>query len=500
MIYNTETGVLEGAISLPLCTRTVNCDVNEDISVPEEFPEVRRFLAIRENILAPAKFIGARSVDFSGAVDYTLIYLGADGKINSMPFSAEYSFSLPIENADKVELGEGVSALCALSGDGASVRVNTPRRLQLRAGIRASVLCFGRGLCEENLRGVEDPSALQRMRLDSKCLAINCESSDVVTLADDYFIGEDCRILYSDASCVINDSAVDGEVVRVSGEVCVRLTIERGDSVEQALRKIPFEAQTDIEELDGGEVALLCSATGSINELNVAITAGRAEIEVALVLSVCIARNSDICYTRDIYSTAQICNAEYKKMRLPYVIANKNATLTQSERVTCESIGLDGGFEIVDVWGNAACESCLLENGRYVLRGNIKYKLLCKRESEIRAYDAELPFKYESGSGELDISSFCAHASIIGARARSDGENVMLESEIALMVAFFGENELEMLSSADFGEAVRLEKNQMVVCFKSSDEEIFEIGKRYCVPLEDISSDDSGSRFVIIER
>ena len=160
MIYNTETGVLEGAISLPLCARTVNCDVNEDISVPEEFPEVRRFLAIRENILAPAKFIGARSVDFSGAVDYTLIYLGADGKINSMPFSAEYSFSLPIENADRVDLGEGVSVLCALSGDGSSVRVNTPRRLQLRAGIRASVICFGRGLCEENLRGVEDPSSI----------------------------------------------------------------------------------------------------------------------------------------------------------------------------------------------------------------------------------------------------------------------------------------------------------------------------------------------------
>lgn len=500
MIYNTETGVLEGAISLPLCARTVNCDVNEDISVPEEFPEVRRFLAIRENILAPAKFIGARSVDFSGAVDYTLIYLGADGKINSMPFSAEYSFSLPVENADRVDLGEGVSVLCALSGDGSSVRVNTPRRLQLRAGIKASVLCFGRGLCEENLRGVEDSSALQRLRLDSKCLAINCESSDVVTLADEYFIGEECRILYSDASCAINDSTVDGEIAKVSGEVCIRLMLEKGDSVEQVMRKMPFEAQTDIEELDGGEDTLLCSAVGSINELNVAAAAGRAEIEVALVLSVCIARNSDVCYTRDIYSTAQICSAEYKKMRLPYLISNKNATLTQSERVACESIGLERDLEIVDVWGSASCESCSLENGRYALRGKVRYKLLCKGDSDIRVYDAELPFKYESGSGTLDVSSFCAHAELLGARARSDGENLLLESELAMAVAFFGENELEMLSSADFGEPVKLEKNQMVVCFKSSDEELFEIGKRYCVPIEDISADDSGSRFVIIER
>lgn len=500
MIYNTETGALEGVISLPICARTVNCDVNEDVSIPEGYPEVRRFLAVKENILAPAKFVGARAVDFSGAVDYTLIYLGADGKITSLPFSSEYSFSLPIENADRVELSEGVSVLCSLSGDSSSVRVNTPRRLQLRAGIRASAICFGKGLCEENLRGVEDVSALQRLRLDSTCASLNCESSDVVTLADEYIVGEDCRIIYSDASCVISETALDGEVVRVSGEVLIRLAFEKGDTIEKSVRKLPFEAQTDLEELCAGEGELLCSATGSINELDVSIEEGRAQVEVALVLSVCIACNSGVCYTRDIYSTAQTCSTEYKKMRLPCVIANKNATLTQSERLSLESIGLDGDCEILDVWGTALCEECSLENGRYILRGAVKYKLLCRREGDVRIYDAELPFKYESGSGEYEVTGFCAKAEVVGSRARSDGENIIIESELALMVAFFGENELDMLSCASFGEPISLEKNQMVVCFKSSDEELFELGKRYCVPLEDISGGDSESRFVIIER
>ena len=73
MNYNMETGAVESIISVPICERVVNCDVSEDVSVPEGCAEVRKVIALRENILSPAKFVGARSVDFSGSADYTLI-------------------------------------------------------------------------------------------------------------------------------------------------------------------------------------------------------------------------------------------------------------------------------------------------------------------------------------------------------------------------------------------------------------------------------------------
>ena len=144
MNYNMETGAIESIISVPICERVINCDVNEDVSVPEGYSEVRKVIALRENIMSPAQFVGARSVDFSGSVDYTLIYVGADGKLYSMPISAEYSFSLPFDTQNVFDAGEGVSVICSLSGENSNVRISTPRRLQLRAGIRASVICFGK--------------------------------------------------------------------------------------------------------------------------------------------------------------------------------------------------------------------------------------------------------------------------------------------------------------------------------------------------------------------
>lgn len=501
MNYNTETELFESAVFSLVCAKNASLDVNEEISIPEGLPDVRRTLALKENILSPAKFIGARSVELSGAIDYTVIYLGADGKIYSIPFSAEYSFSIPVDNADNIALSEGACLLSSLYGASHNVRITSPRRLQIRSGLCAQVLCFASTACEEELRGIAGEESLQRLVAKGNSLKISCDSSEVVTLADEFALGESCRILYSDASVSLGESRVDGEIVRVNGEVSVKLAVESQEKIEKITRKIPFEAQIDIEELDFDGSAALCRAVGRVNELDVSlIEEGRAQIEVGLVIDASVAQNAVFSYTKDIYSTCRECSAEYKKISSPLALVNKNAGLTQSERVLCSELGFLEGSEIIDVWGSAICESGTLENGRYVIRGRVRYKLLCEREGEISAYDAELPFKYEAGSGELEPVAFCACIEVNGARARCDGENLLIESELSISLSMFGASEYEILSVASFGDEIKREKNQIVVCFKSPDEGIFEIGKRYCVPLESISENEENQSFVIIER
>ena len=497
MNYNIETGAVESIISLPVCNRVISCDVSEDISLPEGLPDVRRVLAVRENILSPAKFIGAKAVDVSGAVDYTVVYLAADGNIYSAPFSAEYSFSLPLDSNDA---GESVSVVCALSPEGSSVRISTPRRLQIRAGIRASALCFGRGALSEDIDGCCDESAIQRLDRSCDCAFFDCESSDIVTLSDEYLLSDGDRIIYSDADVFINDVRVDGEVVRASGEATVRLLLQNGDNISSVVRRLPFDAETDLDELDVGEGDLLCQAYGSVNNLEVAVNEGRADIELGIVLEVCMAQNRPISYTRDIYSTKQTCRAEYKKCALPVVILNKNLSITQSERMSVSDVGFPADGEVLDVWGRAYCEEGALENRRYVLRGRVKYKMLCRNDGEVSVCDCELPFKYEAELGELSVAGVCADVKVMGARVRCDGENLLVESELAISASAYGLSELDVLSRATLGEAIEQSKNQFVVCFKSSDESSFELAKRYSVPFDRIGDETQKDHFVIIER
>ena len=500
MNYNMETGAIESVISVPICERVVNCDVSEDISIPEGACEVRKVLALRENILTPAKFVGARSVDFSGSVDYTLIYVGADGKIYSLPVSAEYGFSLPFDVPNGYDFGEGVSVICSLSGDGSNVRISTPRRLQLRAGIRASVICFGKAVCAEELRGIEDASSVQRLQRSGECAYVSCESSDVVTLEDEYFIGAESRIVYSCANISVGDSYIDGEVVRISGEVTVNIATENADNIDNVTRKLPFDAEIDIEELDVSGSAVLCKVGGCINELDISVEEGKAKIEVGVIIDVCTAQNKEFSYTRDLYSTKQECSAEYKKISLPKVLINKNANMTQTERLSCEDIGLPADAKIIDLWASATCDSAEVENGRYVFRGKIKYKVVYSSDGKISVCDFEEPFKYESEIGNEDVQSFVGNVSVMNIRGRCDRETLLIESELALSLSAFGLQSIETVSVASFGEAVKTGKNQFIVCFKGSDESTFDLAKRYNVLLDDISDEAEKGSFVIIER
>ena len=83
---------------------------------------------------------------------------------------------------------------------------------------------------------------------------------------------------------------------------------------------------------------------------------------------------------------------------------------------------------------------------------------------------------------------------------RCDGENLLIESELSISASIYGLNELEVLSRATFGEAIEGKKNQFVVCFKASEESIFDLAKRYCVPVDKITNEAQGESFVIIER
>ena len=126
--------------------------------------------------------------------------------------------------------------------------------------------------------------------------------------------------------------------------------------------------------------------------------------------------------------------------------------------------------------------------------------MLCRCDGEISVRDCDLPFKYEGELGELDVAGVCADVKVMGARVRCDGENLLVEGELAISASAYGLSEIDALSKAVFGEAVSQSKNQFVVCFKSADESSFELAKRYLVPCDKISEEAQKDPFVIIER
>ena len=76
-------------ITMPITRRAINSDVAEDFTLADYYPEIRKVLYVRESLLVPSKFVSGNKIDINGVIDYDLVYVSADGKICSAPFSSE---------------------------------------------------------------------------------------------------------------------------------------------------------------------------------------------------------------------------------------------------------------------------------------------------------------------------------------------------------------------------------------------------------------------------
>jgi hypothetical protein len=482
-----------------MCKRVVNTDISEDITLPDYYPEIRRVLSVRENMMPPAKFISGNKVDVSGVVDYNLVYVSSEGKLASAPLSAEYSFSLPLENISDFEISEGITVLAHSVAESSSVRVSAPRKLQVRSRIRSAVSAWGKMSCAEDIEGLIDPSSIERLTAETLCADIICESSDVVSIETEQKLpSENCRIALADAAVVVNGIARDGEIAKISGDVILKMLVlcEEEDLRESLIRKLPFEAETDLDGMNG-ECGL--RATGNVSEVEISVEEGVASVRVDIILEMCAVANRSVNYVRDIYSLAQESKQESRIYEMPILRDNKNFNFSQSERLELSELNFPLGAEIVDVFASAYIDNIEFEEGKYIMSGNCRYSLICFVDGEYSNCDVRVPFRYES-VGEGDISCFDSALTVSGCRAKNDGEFLNIDSEIFASCGIIGSSSAEMISKVEFGEGIENESGVWTVCYLENGENTWDIAKRYRIRATDIKGDPASDRYVIIEK
>lgn len=487
-------------LSMPMCQRVVNSDISEDFTLPDYYPEIRRVLYVKEDIPVPARFTSGNKIDVNGVVDYTLVYVNSDGTVCSAPFSSEYAFSLPIEAPNEFELSEGVTVIAHTVADSSNVRVNAPRKIQIRSRLRSNVAAYGKMLCEDKFSGLENPSSVQRLYGEAECADIICESSDVITLEDQYTLSsEDCSVALADTELNIEDSRIEGEMIRVRGEALVKMLIVCSGGVsETVLRKLPFEVETDFDGIavDGD---LLARVGGNVTDLTLNVDNGTVMIEANLVIEMCMAQNKAVKYTKDIYSTEQEADTVMRAYGLPVVLENLNLSFSHNDKLELGEVNFPEGAQIVHTYSTATVEQAALEDGKYALRGSCKYNLICQSNGEYSNLEIKLPFKYEI-EGDREIDSFDASARSMNCKVKNDGSFLNFDSEIHIACTLMGRANTEMVEQVSFGEAREANANEWTVYYVTPEDDLWNIAKRYGVKESDVKGEPKSDRYVMIER
>lgn len=490
-------------IQVPLCDKQLTTEVASELSLPDYQPEIRRLLRIGSSTTPPTAYATGGGMELTGTVDHYVLYVGNDGQVYCSPFSAEYRMQLPFDNgmadnglADTVS--EPLVCVCDTTVEGTAGRVTAPRRLSIRCRVKARARVWGeRSLCCPEESGLV-PGSVERLERSAEVARVFCGVSDSMQLEDDMILppGSELRVVCAEGQVMVNETAPGNDLVTCRGEVTLKLLLtplepsaEEGSEPSApalptvALRRVPFSVTVD---MPGVTPDCTACAHGACPELSVQVEEGRIHTDLSLVVQVTAQRNETVTYTGDLYSTRTAEECRFADCPAAYALHAVQGNLTLSDSLPLTEAGVDPSAQVVDILASAQPEAVSCSRGRGVLTGDCHFQLLLYRGGDWNTAEVTLPFRYEF---ELPVGTdpqsptFDGCVTVLGSRARMDGERLGLDAELSVALRLTDGRSLQILSGVSFGEEIARTRGEYRICFPAPGDTLWSVAKRYHAPL-----------------
>lgn len=477
-------------VQMLMCDRSIQTELGADFSLPDYQPEIKRLLRVRATVAPPDKYVGAGAAEFSGMVDYNILYAGNDGALYCASQSGEYRFSVPIEASDAFEVGEGILCDVETVPDLTVGRVVAPRRLSLKCRLRSRVRMYGIRLLEEKCAGVPEES-LERLMGSVECARVFVGTGEVMQLGDEIVYdaaAENLRVIAAEGQVFVSEASAGSGCVNCRGEVALKLLCcrEGSDSTPYLqTRRIPFTGSVPV---DGAEVNCDACAYGICSDMSITVEDGRILCEVAMRLEARAQRNERVSYTKDLYSTAVVGTNRYETVAFPVAEKCQNGNFSLNTTLSMAEVGLRPDQNVVDLTLSPIVTGVSCENGKCVLTGKCRAQAILYADGESASQEFEIPFRYESEGGGRPIAAYDATVTPVSCRARVDGERIGIDAELAVSLATRCETCAQVLKETTFGDKAFCADACYTVCYPAKEDTLWSVAKRYHRSVETIAS------------
>lgn len=489
--FINQPGILP---QMPVCSKSSLIEVNSDFSLPDYQPEIRRLLSTRVNVLPPSEYVGNDSAEFSGELIYHILYIGNDGALYSASLSDNYSFSLPIEYSSKSFSPDEVSVISSVSSESAVTRVLAPRKLNVRAKLRFDVEILSPSSLAPRINGSHDPQSIENLIAESPARIILSAQSLPTSLSD--FIPldsptESARIVDFSSDIFLTECSPAQDKISCRGDVYMKILYCNDSESELPLvitRKIPFSISIDA---DGVDSSFEVCAEGFATDEKFDIEENGINCELLVSVRANAQKNDTFSFIKDAYSVSRASQCEYQSAVIPTAVKCANANITQSNSVSLDEAKISPDAKIIDVNARAHVDGLAADSGRAVLKGDCHYDVLYCLNDEYAVAELSFPFKCElDARGALSPSDSelvqKTGVSVISSKARSDGEKLLLDSEIAFSTVIGSSRSIEALAEMSLGEEIEKRKSEILICYPEKSDTLWSVSKRYAEKTEKI--------------
>lgn len=480
-VFTDEMSIGERELELLLSDRSVISELSSDFSLSDYQPEIKRLLRVTASMLPPTKYFGAGQAEFTGNIDYYVLYMGADNEMYCAPLSGEYSVSLPIDKDDYIDPGDRLVTDVKIVPDMISGRVTSPRHITVKCRLKTNAKIYGKGKVMNSVTACD--GSVEKLKGEVQNMRMCIGVGDTVSLTDeiipDMRDGE-FRVVCADGRVLVNEVSGGKDEVICRGELNLKLMLSRenGSQPTVSTRRIPFST---IVSCEGVTPESAVCAKGNLSELTLTVDEGRILVEAGVIPEVIGQSNQTVDYISDMYSTKNSCECSYRELEVSSSVSGFNRNFTFSESMPLEEARIGEGMSVVDANGCAIIDEYKFESGKCKMMGKCKFNLQLYDGNDYVANELEMPFKYEYDmpDGAYENIKCSAEASVISCRARVDGERMGIDAEISVSGRMWDDKKCVILENYRLGEELKKNSGEIVICYPDNNDTLWNVGKKY---------------------
>ena len=497
-------------------------ELSADYILPDIYPDVKRILRVAAKPILISRYIAGRRLEFSGAVDYVVIF-SADTEngesMHSVHFSGDWDGSV-----GDLETLERANIAITPSISACSARMANPRKLTLKSTVATSVKITLPCPVEPTLDGAPDlavAASLEKLTStvtarrertflsDPLRISENLEP-DATQPAIDEIISCSAELFFNDAKVNLDDSTVS--LKGLANVSCIYKSQGEAGTYKSFSRKIPVTYVADAADHCGAFSACrpesLCArANATTVEINADVGENPygerrvVELDVSADVSVYIVGGEDVSVVLDAYSTTHTSECTVKE----HVAKTPDKMLTTSfsvgELLSRDVLSIGEGASIIDTQIDIVSPEVISQRGRLALTASALVAMIVEDGGSYSGVTATLPIKCDLGAPDMSDKVIC-NAKLCAAdiRTRTSGEGVHLDFEVSVCAALCEAKSVSALSAIRITGELERECGGAVLtlCYPSADDTLWQVAKRYKTTVAAIEAANAADSSVLV--
>ncbi len=481
--------------------------------LPDYNNDIRKILFTEARVRQGGKFVGNDEVEFNGVVVYNVIYSDSEGKLGGTSFTSDYDFTVGSlsENTDNVLSDTRISNY--------ALRLVNPRKLSAKCSLVSCLTVSEKdSYCPTGTAFNKDGERQEeRAALNIRCVmsseSLEREYAEQICRLEGA-IEDEVGIVYSKAHIIPESMSVEGDGVRIQGELVMCCLIAGGESgayLED--KKIKIDEHIPFEGVNEGMI-LIPEIIVTSERASVRADEDGCEIVMDVIADFTLRaeENREVTVISDAFSTE--CSVENSYADISYTELVGKADAKEKHSVTLSRKEAFEGVirEVIFVNAEPKIESCEIQENGALIKGEIKYGMIVSEVNDDGTV-SYLPLK-NSSEFEQIVNINCQNSNktkieprikAINAEATLDAGSIYLSSELETSIILTEDKNRTVLmdSMLKTEDSFKERDATVTVYYPDSGETLFSVAKKFHVKLEklcennsivqSVSADDSGS-------